>query len=357
MASKNKDYDLKSISRISNQSVPIFSTDESGSKLAAIDSSVISKSLINRNSTGIVLNEAPPKVKDFRIDSVVRPNKLSSQYSASFAPPSPPKSALDTAFVIKPSIINRPLTIHNSASSSNPAPDLSRRPYSRSDLLGGSLTLNDLNEPAMPPLARAERALWSRMGDPLAPLPQIWREPMRKALIGLVTNTAPPTGGSQLQRQSLSVDTARIVHVPSAMVKKPADVPLALQSDGTVDILNTPDDPAVVEEIKTWSSKQQLPAKGRLAPAVIHLHPLPPPQHSGAPSQAVGSEASAKVTESPAASPVTQQVNPEQVSRQARPKNIAAPAEQAAAFVAPEANTLSPTTDGESAAEGSGGQP
>ena len=66
-----------------------------------------------------------------------------------------------------------------------------------------------------------------------------------------------------------------MIHVPSSRVKRFSEVPLALQSDGTVDILNSPDDPEVVEEIKTWSSKQQLPAKGRMAPAVVHLHPLP----------------------------------------------------------------------------------
>jgi len=52
------------------------------------------------------------------------------------------------------------------------------------------------------------------------------------------------------------------------------DVPLALQSDGSVDILQTPDNPAVIKEIDTWSRRQHRPAVGSLVPAVIHLHPL-----------------------------------------------------------------------------------
>ncbi|MFM9047890.1 MAG: hypothetical protein ACKOOH_09615 [Cyanobium sp.] len=57
-------------------------------------------------------------------------------------------------------------------------------------------------------------------------------------------------------------------------MKRSADVPLALQSDGSVDILNVPSDPAVVDEIKIWSTKQSLPSKGRIVPAVVHLHPF-----------------------------------------------------------------------------------
>jgi hypothetical protein len=361
MASKKNNYDLKSISRISGQTVPVLGSAEKNSNLASIDGSVISKSLVNKNSTGIILNSAASQSKDYHMDLISRSSNSSLQFPTSFTSATRPKSTIDTAFVIKPSSVNHPLTIQNLPTNSTLVPDLTKSLFSRSDLLGGSLTLNDLNEPVMPPIARAERAHWSRMGDPLGPIPQIWREPMRKALNSLVTNSLVVSGRSQSSPQtSLSVDTARIVHVPSAKVRREADVPLALQSDGTVDILNTPDDPAVVEEIKTWSSKQQLPAKGRITPAVVHLHPLAPGQQSGSHSQTVGSEAAAKVTEPPPTSPPPQ-LNPEPVSKQVSPPAhaAAAPAEQAAAVVAPEPISMSQTIDIKSAAERStaGGQP
>lgn len=56
--------------------------------------------------------------------------------------------------------------------------------FNKAELLGGGLGLSDLNT-TMPPLAMAERARWSGSGDPLAPLPSLWREPMRKALQSL----------------------------------------------------------------------------------------------------------------------------------------------------------------------------
>jgi hypothetical protein len=154
--------------------------------------------------------------------------------------------------------------------------NLLERLYTRSDLLGGSLTLADLNEPLIPPFARAERAQVTRMGDPLSSVPTNLREPMRNALKSLTenlrTNSKLSTGKAS---GNIGLEQARVIHIPSARIKHFSEVPLALQSDGTVDILNNPNDPDVVEEIKSWSSKQQLPDKGRMAPAVVHLHPLP----------------------------------------------------------------------------------
>jgi len=145
----------------------------------------------------------------------------------------------------------------------NPSVDPLQRAFSRSELLGGTLTLNDVAEPAMPAMARAERARWAGSGDPMAPLPQPWREPVRKAL-----GTLPNAG--------VRVVPARVVHVPSSKVTRSTPVPLALQSDGTVDILSRPDNPAVVKEIEAWSSRQRAPEAGAVAPAVVHLEPLPP---------------------------------------------------------------------------------
>ena len=154
-----------------------------------------------------------------------------------------------------------------------------QRMYSRSELLGGTLTLQELSEPSMPPIARAERAQWSRSSDPLAPLPQMWREPMRQALNSL----AHSVGSAKTDRVDrpnekirLELDQARFIHVPSSKIRHASEVPLALQADGTVDILNQPDDPAIIEEINRWSAKQKLPAKGKISPAVIHLHPMEP---------------------------------------------------------------------------------
>lgn len=150
------------------------------------------------------------------------------------------------------------------------------RNYTKADLLGGVLILRDLNEADMPPIAQAERASWKRSGDPLSPLPKTWRESMRGALNGLDPfmshGSQKGIGG---ETKSLAIDMARMVHVPSSRIQKSAQVPLALQSDGTVDILTQPDDPAILEEIRTWSSKQILPSKGRMVPAVVHLHPMP----------------------------------------------------------------------------------
>jgi len=143
--------------------------------------------------------------------------------------------------------------------------------FTRAELLGGPITLNDPDPGPMPILARAERARWATSGDPMAPLPAAWRAPMRQAIEHLPSSpTAPasPTPPPRLQ-------TARVVHVPSSRVSKSTEVPLALQSDGSVDILSQPDDPAVVEEISNWSSRQKAPSTGTIAPAVVHLHPLP----------------------------------------------------------------------------------
>lgn len=211
----------------------------------------------------MILNATLPKERHIQ-------SKLETIHSSSVSVSSP--VAFSTS--IRPSSVPVPLNFTSSkfepnsvaraerAKDSQPS-DLLRRLYSRSDLLGGHLTLGDLNEPLMPPIARAERAQSTRTGDPLSTVPQMWREPMRKALRTLSENLNPLSGSAPSKSSIvITVEQARVIHIPSSRVKRFSEVPLALQSDGTVDILNSPDDPEVVEEIKTWSSKQQLPAKG-----------------------------------------------------------------------------------------------
>lgn len=140
------------------------------------------------------------------------------------------------------------------------------RNFSNSEILGGVLTIQDLGSPSMPPVARAERARWASSGDPMAPLPQSLREPMRQAIRTLPAPT--PTKTAKLQQ-------GRVIHVPSIRVSKPTQVPLALQADGTVDVLSQPDDPAVIEDIKEWSSRQPAQAPETVTPTVVNLHPLP----------------------------------------------------------------------------------
>jgi len=149
--------------------------------------------------------------------------------------------------------------------------------FNRAELLGGSLGLSDLNTAAMPPLALAERARWQSSGDPLAPLPGAWREPMRRALHGLATSKGVAT----------SVTAARVVHVPSLRVRQSTPVPLAVQPDGSVDILTKPDNPVVVDEIRQWTSRQPTSGQAGVTAAVVHLEPLPeaPREPQAAPTQ------------------------------------------------------------------------
>jgi len=139
------------------------------------------------------------------------------------------------------------------------------RTFNKAELLGGSLGLSDLKGAPMPPLAMAERARWQGSGDPLAPLPGAWREPMRRALYGLAASKGVPS----------SVMAARVVHVPSLRVRQSTPVPLAVQADGSVDILTKPDNPAVVDEIRQWSSRQTTSSQPGVTAAVVHLEPLP----------------------------------------------------------------------------------
>jgi hypothetical protein len=230
----------------------------------------------NGQTTGIVLNPFLSQQRQQSDSTAAAPHgTLSSLSSLSTSPATHPTTASPLA--ISRAQFNSSISEVNSPNRRNIGSSLLlHRLYSRSELLGGALTLQDLNEPSMPPLARAERAQWSRSGDPLAALPELWREPMRRALGALKTGGATTQRSSQAAvNEPLNLETARLVHVPSTRLRQAKEIPLALQADGSVDILNQPDDPAIIEEINRWSAKQKPPAVGMMRPAVVHLHPLP----------------------------------------------------------------------------------
>lgn len=155
------------------------------------------------------------------------------------------------------------------------------RLFRGSQLLGGALGLEDLQEGPMAALALVERAQRGGSSDPLAPLPAPWREPLRQALLRLPN--APPR-----------LATARLVTLPSRRVRQASELPLALQSDGSVDILEAPADPALLVEVERWSRRQPRPAPGSQAPALLRFQPLneaasaSSPAAPGAPAAAAG---------------------------------------------------------------------
>jgi hypothetical protein len=210
--------------------------------------------------------------------------------------------------------------------------------FRRSELLGGAITLADLQQPAAPSLALAERARWASSSDPLAPLPAVWREPMRQALHAL---PAPQGSTSRIQ-------SARVIHIPSSRVRQSTIVPLAIQGDGSVDILSRTDDPAVVEEIRHWSRKQTPGGGNGLRAALVNLEPIPaapetlvPPRTSPAPAPPAASRAplpqdqptqppQASATSAPIPSPA-----PASMVANERPAPAPAPAPEPAAAATP----------------------
>ena len=196
--------------------------------------------------------------------------------------------------------------------------------FRRSELLGGSLTLADLQRPAMPSLAMAERARWATSSDPLAPLPTAWREPMRRAIQSL----SAPKGGT------MGISGARVVHIPSSRVSRSTPVPLAVQGDGSVDILSKADDPAVVEEIRNWSKRQAPSGGGGVTAAIVHLEPMPEAPPALIPSRPVRPTVATRQSQ-PSAT-----ITPLSPAEAARPapaarESVSAPVVQAAPIAAP----------------------
>lgn len=215
--------------------------------------------------------------------------------------------------------------------------------FRNSELLGGDLSIADLKRPAMPSLALAEQARWAATGDPLAPLPPLWREPMRRALQSLPSATAGTSG----------IQAAQVVHVPSSRVRAATTVPLVLQSDGSIDILGRADDPAVLEEVRHWSRNQDPASRRGMTATLLHLEPLPANPAVIAPSRS-STVPQPPATPSPAAAsgPAPQTAIPRSprplagserapLSRAPQPSQVAAPASSQpvasqAASIAPE---------------------
>jgi hypothetical protein len=226
-------------------------------------------------TTGHVLSSASEKIGSLLDAPFTRSLDLTGPGNSSRARPDPDRRQVSTRRPIHTATSARapmarpPFRIEGpplGTTGLGSAQTLLERNFSRSELLGGVLTIQDIGAPAMPPLARAERARWASSGDPMAPLPQNLREPMRQAIHTL----QPPT-----PTKAAKLEPARVIYVPSTRVRRSTQVPLAVQADGTVDVLSKPDDPGVIEDIKEWSSRQPAPAAGTVTPAVINLEPIP----------------------------------------------------------------------------------
>ncbi len=226
-------------------------------------------------TTGHVLSSASEKIGSLLDAPLARSLDLSGPSKASRARPDPGRRPAVALRGTRPAQVAKAPAAATSFRIEGPplgttglgsAQTLLQRNFSNSELLGGVLTIQDLGLPAMPTVARAERARWASSGDPMAPIPQNLREPMRQAIRTLPAPT--PTKTAKLQQ-------ARVIHVPSTRVSKPTQVPLAIQADGSVDVLSQPDDPAVIEDIKEWSSRQPAQAPGTVTPTVVNLQPLP----------------------------------------------------------------------------------
>ncbi len=224
-------------------------------------------------TTGHVLSSASEKIGSLLDAPLSRSLDLSGPSNSSRARPDPGRRPAVAIRSTSPARITKAATATfriegpslgtTGLGSANP---LLQRNFSNSELLGGVLTIQDLGSPAMPPVARAERARWASSGDPMAPLPQSLREPMRQAIRTLPAPT--PTKTAKLQQ-------GRVIYVPSTRVSKPTQVPLAVQADGTVDVLSQTDDPAVIEDIKEWSSRQPAQVPGTVTPTIVNLQPIP----------------------------------------------------------------------------------
>ena len=267
-------------------------------------------------TTGHVLSSASEKIGSLLDAPLSRSIDLSGPSNSSRARPDPGRRPAVALRSTSPAQAAKPPSATATFRMEGPslgttglgsARTLLQRDFSNSELLGGVLTIQDLGSPAMPPVARAERARWASSGDPMAPLPQTLREPMRQAIRTLPTPT--PTKTAKLQQ-------GRVIYVPSSRVSKPTQVPLAVQADGTVDVLSQPDDPAVIEDIKEWSSRQPTQAPGSVTPTVVNLHQIPAEVRSTPVPVRVSPVASAPIAPPPvpaAATPAAQAPAPAQV--------------------------------------------
>lgn len=271
ITSTKTDFDFSGTLKLPHQNIPSNITENP--KLKPFAGVLAISQSSNQNVSGFLLNPSPSLSKLAPPENKLFAPISHNQIPIAFSPaPQPP---IELSLLPKPL---RPGSLQSRTGYTGlQTTDIIKKIFTRADLLGGVVTLDDIHEPEMPAIARAERAKLARSGDPLAIIPSSWRESMRKALNSLTFHSQGGDNNSRAGVKGVSkilLEPARIVHVPSQKINRQIEVPLALQADGTVDILNQPDDPGVVEEIKSWSNKQQLPAQGRMTPAVVHLHPM-----------------------------------------------------------------------------------
>jgi hypothetical protein len=270
ISSKQADFDFSGTLQLPHQNLPASIAENP--KLKSFTGVLAISQTSKPNTLGIILNQS--STDGFTNLENKRFSSTPQQHIPTAFTPAPQQS-IDLSLL--PKSIKPYLLQSQNGYTGLRSNDFIKKIFTNADLLGGSLTLDNINEPEMPSIARAEMAKLARSGDPLAVIPSQWRESMRKALSSLKFNSQVEDTHSISTTKGAStvlLEPARIVHVSSQKIKRQIQVPLALQSDGTVDILNQPDDPGVVDEIKSWSNKQQLPAQGRMFPAIVHFHPL-----------------------------------------------------------------------------------
>ena len=124
--------------------------------------------------------------------------------------------------------------------------------------LGDVITLASGQEPAMPALARAERIMQQRSGDPLAAIPVAARGPMRHLLAGYRTPAQP----------------ARQVILPISKAEAGKTLALVQTNSGLVDVYGPPLTTATTAVLNRWLPSQPPPPAGQLQPLLIELMPM-----------------------------------------------------------------------------------
>lgn len=127
----------------------------------------------------------------------------------------------------------------------------------RADGLGGVLSIQGPQEPLMPIAARAEKQQLLRLGDPLAALPQHWREPLRRELG---------------QRKTLS--NVATVRLPVRAIKERQEVPVIVDEHGQAEGLVSPNSHHVSAAVESWATRQKPAKPGTVQVVVVAVEPL-----------------------------------------------------------------------------------
>jgi hypothetical protein len=123
-------------------------------------------------------------------------------------------------------------------------------------LLGGPLGLESLQEKAMVPAARTERALRTINADRLSAVPTHWRTAMQALVKG-----------------SDHVLPAEIVRLPSPRITAAEEYPIVVKSNGIAETIVTPS-PNSKEDLERWAERQAPVPEGSLRPVMVILEPI-----------------------------------------------------------------------------------